>query len=101
MDTALCEGAEELAEGADLLVTECTFSDEDAALAEQYRHLTAGQAGALAAAAGARSLVLSHFSSRYTDVSGLEEQARRGAGGAVAVRAAADLDRFGFPKRRL
>src|SRR5215218_4740358 len=40
MDTAPCPGAEELADGADLLVAESTFSDDDAALAEQYRHLT-------------------------------------------------------------
>lgn len=99
MDTAPCEGAEVLADGADLLVAECTFSDDDAALAEQYLHLTAGQAGVLAGAAGARNLVLTHFSSRYPEVSGLEGQARRRAAGAV-VRAAADLDRFGFPKRR-
>jgi ribonuclease Z len=99
MDTAPCSGAEELAEAADLLVTECTFDDGDAALAEQYRHLTAGQAGAIAAAGGARTLVLAHFSSRYTDVEPLRLQAQRAAGDAVVV-AAQDLDRFSFPKRR-
>jgi ribonuclease Z len=99
MDTAPCDGAEELAEGADLLVTECTFSDEDAALAEQYLHLTAGQAGEIAHRARARSLVLTHFSSRYPEAAALEGQARRRAGAAV-VRAAEDLDRFGFPRRR-
>lgn len=45
MDTAPCEGAEGLADGVDLLVAESTFSDDDAALAAQYAHLTAGQAG--------------------------------------------------------
>lgn len=99
MDTAQCEGAEELAEGADVLVTECTFDDDDAALAEQFLHLTAGQAGAIAAAAGARMLVLTHFSSRYADVGPLREHAQRTAGDAVVI-AAQDLDRFGFPKRR-
>ena len=99
MDTAPCAVAEELAEDADLLVTECTFDDDDAALAEQYRHLTAGQAGAIAAAGGARMLVLTHFSSRYTDVEPLRQQAQRAAGDAVVI-AAQDLDRFSFPKRR-
>ena len=33
MDTAPCPGAEELADGVDLLVAESTFSDEDAELA--------------------------------------------------------------------
>ena len=81
MDTAPCPGAEELAEGADLLVTECTFADEDADLAAAYRHLTAGQAGALAGDGAARTLVLTHFSSRYPDTAGLAAQARARAGG--------------------
>lgn len=99
MDTAPCSGALELADGADLLVAESTFSDEDAALATQYRHLTAGQAGALASGAGAGTLVLTHFSSRYPDVGPLAGQARARAGGACVV-AANDLDRFPFAQRR-
>ncbi|MGQ1839172.1 ribonuclease Z [Kocuria turfanensis] len=99
MDTAPCPGAEELAERADLLLAESTFADEDAALAARYRHLTAGQAGSLAAAGGAGTLVLTHFSSRYPDVAPLAEQARRRAG-AATVRAAQDLERFPLPPRR-
>jgi ribonuclease Z len=99
MDTAPCPGAEELAEHTDLLVAESTFSDDDAELAAQYRHLTAGQAGALAAAGDASLLVITHFSSRYGDVAPLAEQARARAGGAAVV-AAEDLDRIPFPKRR-
>jgi ribonuclease Z len=99
MDTAPCDGAEALAEGAELLVAESTFSDEDAELAAQYRHLTAGQAGTLAAVGGVGTLVLTHFSSRYGDVAPLAEQARSRAGGAAVV-AANDLDRIAFPKRR-
>lgn len=99
MDTSPCTGAEELAEGADLLVAESTFSDDDGALADQYRHLTAGQAGALAAGSGVGTLVLTHFSSRYQDVSVLAAQARVRAEG-ITVVAAEDLDRFPLPKRR-
>lgn len=99
MDTAPCAGADELAEGADLLVAESTFSDDDGDHASQHRHLTAGQAGAMAAAAGVSTLVLTHFSSRYADVSLLAEQARARAGGTTVV-AANDLDRIVFPKRR-
>ncbi|MHC6592555.1 ribonuclease Z [Arthrobacter sp. C152] len=99
MDTAPCLGAGELAAGADLLVTESTFSDDDGGLARQYRHLTAGQAGELAAAAGARTLVLTHFSARYgDDVSLLAAQARTRAP-AVAVVAAEDLQRIPVPRR--
>ncbi len=99
MDTAPCAGAEELADGADLLVAESTFTDDDADLAREYRHLTAGQAGALAAAGGAGTLLLTHFSSRYTDLEPLREQARATAGGAAVV-VARDLDRVPLPPRR-
>ena len=99
MDTAPCEGAEALADGADLLVAESTFSDEDAALAAQFAHLTAGQAGSLAATGGVGTLVLTHFSSRYGDTGLLAEQARALADGATVI-AANDLDRIGFPRRR-
>lgn len=99
MDTEPCPGAEELAEGADLLVAECTFSDDDAELAARYRHLTAGQAGSLAASGSVGTLVLTHFSSRYTEVGPLVDQAARRAGGAAVV-AAADFDRFALPARR-
>ncbi len=99
MDTAPCGGAEDLADGVDLLVAESTFSDDDASLATQYCHLTAGQAGALAAGGDVNTLVLTHFSARYDDVSGLGAQA-----GARAARAkvitAHDLQRITFPKRR-
>jgi ribonuclease Z len=99
MDTAPCPGAQELAEGADLLVAEATFSDDDAELAAHYRHLTAGQAGTLAADGSVGTLVLTHFSSRYSDVTPLAEQARSRAGGAAVV-AANDLDRIAFPRSR-
>ncbi|WP_255768818.1 ribonuclease Z [Pseudarthrobacter sulfonivorans] len=100
MDTAPCPGAEELADGADLLVAESTFSDDDGGLAAQYSHLTAGQAGNLASGAAAGTLILTHFSSRYgDDVSLLAEQARRRAGNSTVI-AANDLDRIAFPKRR-
>ncbi|MFC3299012.1 ribonuclease Z [Arthrobacter agilis] len=99
MDTAVCDGAYALAEGADLLVTESTFSDDDVRLAEQYLHLTAGQAGSIAASGSASALVLTHFSSRYDDVELLAAQARLTAGAATVV-AASDLDRIPFPARR-
>lgn len=100
MDTAPCRGAEELADGVDLLVAESTFSDDDAGLAHQYRHLTAGQAGGLAAGAGAGTLVLTHFSSRYgDDTSRLAEQASAPAVKTKVI-AARDLQRIAFPQRR-
>jgi ribonuclease Z len=99
MDTAPCTGAEELADGVDLLVAESTFSDDDAGLADQYRHLTAGQAGELAAGAAAGTLVLTHFSSRYgDDLAMLAGQAAARAD-STRVIAAHDLQRIAFPRR--
>lgn len=100
MDTRMCDGVHALAEDCDLLVVEATFLDEDAALAEEYGHLTAGQAGAVAARAGVRSLVLTHFSQRYTDASLFARQARE-AGFEGELTVAEDLVRVPVPKRRV
>ena len=100
MDTRLCDAAFELADDTDLLVCESTFADADAALAREYAHLTAGQAGQIAAAAGARRLVLTHFSQRYDDAGALA-QLRRDAAAAFDgdIILAADLDRVPVPAR--
>ncbi|WP_328925668.1 ribonuclease Z [Streptomyces sp. NBC_00190] len=98
MDTRLCEGVEALAEGCDMLVIESTFLDEDAQLAADHGHLTAGQAARTARDGGVRHLVLTHFSQRYTDPSVFERQAREsGFEGELTV--AADLVRVPLPKR--
>lgn len=57
--------AVELVRGADVLVCEATFLDEDRELAADRGHLTAAQCGALARAAGAARLVPFHVSPRY------------------------------------
>jgi ribonuclease Z len=56
----------ELARDADLLFIESTFLQQDAARAAEKFHLTAHQAGLLARAAGARSVVPFHFSPIYS-----------------------------------
>ncbi|MGK5632323.1 ribonuclease Z [Streptomyces sp. URMC 123] len=98
MDTRLCEGVEALAEGCDLLVIESTFLDEDVRLAEDHGHLTAGQAARVAAAAGVRHLVLTHFSQRYGDPDVFARQARA-AGFEGELTVAHDLLRVPVPKR--
>ncbi len=67
MDTAACPAIGRLADGVDLAVFESTYLDEHRRLAADYRHLTADQAGRLAAEAGVRRLLLSHFSARYPE----------------------------------
>ncbi len=98
MDTRLCPGVDELAEGCDMLVIESTFLDEDERLATDHGHLTAGQAARVARDAGVRHLVLTHFSQRYTDPAEFERQARA-AGFEGELTVAADLMRVPLPKR--
>ena len=76
LDTAPCEGGRLLAAGADLLVHDSTFGDDDAHRAEETGHSTARQAAEVARAAGARRLLLTHFSARYPQPSVLVAQAR-------------------------
>ncbi|MEW2581358.1 ribonuclease Z [Streptomyces syringium] len=99
MDTRLCDGVYELAEGCDLLVIESTFLDEDEGLAVEHGHLTAGQAARVAAESGVRHLVLTHFSQRYSDPAVFEQQARA-AGFEGELTVARDLMRVPVPKRR-
>ncbi|MBR7675474.1 ribonuclease Z [Streptomyces daliensis] len=99
MDTRLCDGVYALAEGCDMLVIESTFLDEDAELAREYGHLTSGQAGRVAAESGVRSLVLTHFSQRYSDPSAFAREARA-AGFEGELTVAEDLMRVPVPKRR-
>jgi ribonuclease Z len=98
MDTAWCEGALALAEGADLLVCEATFASADSELAAAYGHLTAAEAGRLAAEAGVRRLLLTHFSQRYPDVGHLVGEAASAFRGEIV--AAADLQTVEVPRRR-
>jgi len=99
MDTGLCDAAFALAERADMLVCESTFADADAPLAREFGHLTAGQAGRIAAEAGARLLVLTHFSRRYDDEAAERLTGEAGAAFGGDVVLASDLDRIPVPRR--
>ncbi|GAC1317268.1 MAG: ribonuclease Z [Acidimicrobiales bacterium] len=96
MDTRSCDAALELAEGVDLLVCESTFLDAEADLAQAYGHLTAAQAAHLAAAAGARRLVLTHYSQRHPDERVFQAEAQPIFADTVVVR---DLDVIDVPAR--
>jgi len=53
--------------GADALVIEATYLEEEAAMAKHFSHLTARQAAELARKAGVHQLILTHLSRRYRE----------------------------------
>lgn len=74
-DTAYTEDILPYIKGANLLCLECTFADDLAELARERQHLTAGQAGQLAALAEPKQLLLTHISARYKEPDLLLQQA--------------------------
>ncbi len=57
----------DICRGADCLVIESTYLEEEADMARQYSHLTARRAAELAKKAGVKQLILTHISRRYRE----------------------------------
>ncbi|MDQ3319144.1 MAG: ribonuclease Z [Actinomycetota bacterium] len=92
-DTAPYETTAAAAWGADLLVHEATFTEEDAARARATRHSTARGAGELAARSEVALLALNHVSPRYGGRE-LREEARAQFEATIVPR---DFDRVEIP----
>ena len=96
MDTGLCDGAFELAAGVDLLVCEATFAEADGTWRPATTTSPRPRRADLAAEAGARRLVITHYSQRYPDERRLRAEAAEVFGDVVAAR---DLLRVPGPGR--
>jgi len=75
-----------LAGGADVLIAEATLVEPDPAPLEERGHMSAREAGELAASAGVRRLVLTHISDELDPTHALAE-ARAGFAGPVEIAA--------------
>ena len=92
-DTAPCEMVEAAASGADVLIHEATFANEDSDRAAETLHSTARQAAEVAAAAAVTMLALTHLSARYP-VRKIIEEAEAVFEGTVVPR---DFDAINIP----
>ncbi len=75
-DTEPCKNASALAKDADIMICEATYADKMEEKGEDYKHMTARQAAQTAHQAGARKLILTHFSARYKDIEEVLENAK-------------------------
>jgi len=75
-DTCPCQTGFSLAKDANILVHEATFIQEDAERAMATGHSTAYDAALVAKKAGAERLLLTHLSSRYSDITLLRNEAK-------------------------
>jgi len=96
-DTAPCAATVEAARGAELLIHDASFSEEEAQRAADTGHSTVGQAAAVAREAEVELLALVHISSRY-HVGKVLEEAREVFKPTLAPRDF-DLIEIPFPER--
>lgn len=75
-DTIFKEDIIPIIQGVEVLYHEATFLHKDLDLAVKTKHTTALQAGEIASKAKVKTLILGHFSSRYSDFNLLRKEAQ-------------------------
>lgn len=84
-DTAYKPDIAEWVRGVDTLYHEATYCDDCLAKAKTRGHSTASQAGLIATAAGARRLVLGHYSKVYRDINQFAREAANTFSGEIVA----------------
>jgi len=75
-DTRPCKNLLKEAQDADLIIHDACFSQEHQQMAVDKKHSTAGEAAEIAKNAGAKKLLITHFSNRYDDITPLLREAQ-------------------------
>jgi len=65
LDTRKNKNIKELAKNSDLLISESTYTEDEADRAKEYKHMTAKQVGKIAKESKVEKLILTHLSQRY------------------------------------
>lgn len=84
----------EAVKGVDVIYHEATYTDGDAEKARQRGHSTAGEAAKIALEAGAKKLIIGHYSKSYADESGHIADARRIFPDTIAANEGLTIDIF-------
>lgn len=75
-DTAYLPELHEIVKGVTTIYHESTYASDNKAMAEKYCHSTAAQAATVARDAGAKQLIIGHYSARYDDETILLKEAQ-------------------------
>lgn len=75
-DTIFDPGLVAYIKGVDLLYHEATFGDDESVRANETFHSTASQAGEIAKLCEVKKLLLGHYSTRYSDLTPILDQAK-------------------------
>ncbi len=76
-DTKITDNCYKIAEDADVLISEATFSSKMKETATQYKHLTSTDVGMIAKESRAKKVILTHFSQRYKKPDELLKETRK------------------------